>query len=454
MLICFIKIVIIVIVWLAIHLHSLNVIPVLLTIANTYGLLLVSLLLGYGLVALPRSIWQKAIPEHELRKVQIMAVSADEALYEAVWELQDCEYAIDSMVSRIVDLDDNDRMDIYYKFCVNDLLQRKHETAQLKPELHMRRTPIEQRRSDSEYLNEEDAYTRSNDNDDRGRKPSMDELIELNRRLKHAQESLYNTDKRWESIVERSQYFHKISHEWRGRLMWVKYFRMILFRFIAIVAMLLSCVILWSEATLSLPYNLSPFAILQETLSNKDGNSTGYDDFLFQIAALIPLLYMSMCVSSSIFKLTMFGPFALRGYRQSHGVALVLNSQFLARLIFPLGYNYLLMLKYDTSACAFSTFLGQMNVVPLFGTTFSIYAPLLIIALCFFTLFNIYPKLMNLLRIEHEDAILIGDEETINTKVNEGILLLRRRACDSERLCEMPMVSKRTRLNNEDTMMV
>ena len=67
-----------------------------------------------------------------------------------------------------------------------------------------------------------------------------------------------------------------------------------------------------------------------------------------------------------------------------------------------------------------------METVPFFGTNFSIYAPLLILALCGFTLCNGYARLLALLRIDHEDAILLGDQETLESKVNEGITLLRR----------------------------
>lgn len=49
---------------------------------------------------------------------------------------------------------------------------------------------------------------------------------------------------------------------------------------------------------------------------------------------------------------------------------------------------------------------------------------------------------MNLLGIEHEDAILLGDEETMNAKVNEGMLLLRRNRSNSDLSCEMPMVKR------------
>jgi len=399
-----------------------------------------------------RSLWRQALPEHELRKAQIMAISADEALFEAVWELQDCEYAIDCAVSRIVDLDEHSPDDLYYKRCVNYLLQLKNETAELKPELHMRRTPANQRKY--EYHEGNSGLSRTDDPVGDDDMPSMEELVSLHRRLKQAQEKLYNTEIRWNSIVERSLYFNSVLREWTGKMVVLKYLRIILFRAAAIGLGWLSCAILWSEATLSSPYNLSPFALVQESLSKK--KAEGSFNVLFQITALIPLLYMTICVSSSIFKLTMFGPFALRGYRQSHGVALVFNAQILARLQFPLGYNYLLMLKYvDSSQCAFSAFIGQMAVVPLFGTSFSVYAPLLIIALCVFTVFNIYPKMMNFLGVQHEDAILLGDQETIDAKVNEGISLLRQRNVHTDNTCELPMVSKRTRsLDDDDTEMI
>ena len=75
-----------------------------------------------------------------------------------------------------------------------------------------------------------------------------------------------------------------------------------------------SLTILLSEATLDLQVSATPFAAV---LSLFDcGNSKG---LLFQIAALVPLVYMSVCVYSSLFKLSAFSPFCLRGNRQSGG---------------------------------------------------------------------------------------------------------------------------------------
>ena len=47
-------------------------------------------------------------------------------------------------------------------------------------------------------------------------------------------------------------------------------------------------------------------------------------------------------------------------------------------------------------------------------------------ALCAFTLCNGYARILGLFGVEHEDTILMGDKETLENKVNEGIALLRR----------------------------
>eukprot|EP01083_Nonionella_stella_P077714 212333_1 len=66
-----------------------------------------------------------------------------------------------------------------------------------------------------------------------------------------------------------------------------------------------------------------------------------------------------------------------------------------------------------------------MDVVPLLGKSFLVYAPLLILLLCALTLCNFYAKLMNLLGMDHSDALLVGDQETLDTKIQEGRNLLK-----------------------------
>ena len=57
---------------MAIHMKSFHlvtiVLPVLMALGNTYGLVLVSLLLGNGLVNIPKRFWREACPANELRR--------------------------------------------------------------------------------------------------------------------------------------------------------------------------------------------------------------------------------------------------------------------------------------------------------------------------------------------------------------------------------------------------
>jgi hypothetical protein len=87
-------------------------------------------------------------------------------------------------------------------------------------------------------------------------------------------------------------------------------------------------------------------------------------------------------------------------------------------------------LKYDMTHCAFSNIMSDMATIPFLGTSFGVYAPLLILAVCLFTLLDFYPKILRLLGVDHEDALLLGDEEELDGKVNEGIQLMKR---DAER---------------------
>jgi len=431
---------IIFIIALAIHEHSIHILAVLITLGNTYGLLIVALLLGYGLVALPRSLWRQAKPEVELRRAQIMAGAADEALFDAVWALQDCEHSIDLELAKI-DPHFQSSDDEYFKFCVDELRRRKMEASALSPELEKRRTEEYRNRNRTVDLDEgtngqEDDNTNSSSI---STITTLDRLIQLNRELTLTQERLHNAEQQWNALVNRYKFLVEISlgPERPGiiansqlrtlgsnlRYIWMKYFRSTAFRISAIATGCISIAILIGEATLAFKTKVTPFAAVLGLFEND-----GKKGLPFQIAAMIPLVYMSVCVYSSLFKLSAFGPFCIRGNQQSNGVALAFNAQLLVRLQFPLAYNFLLMLKYDTSwsETAFQGFVGVMDMVPFFGTSFQVYAPLTILVLCAITVLNVYPRLLAVLGFQHEDAILLGDAETLDAKVSEGIRLLRK----------------------------
>lgn len=341
------------VIFMVIKLHSWHVVPVLMAIGNTYGLLLVSLLLGYGLVDLPRKVWRQANPAMELRRTQIIASSADEHLFEAVWDLQDCEAMIDNAATRIGDYEENGNrmlpMDPHYARCVDKLLMLRNATAVLSPELQRRRTTGQRRQESHSAAVTDEGY------------PTIEYLAQLNRRLQNAQNEVLSAEQRWYSVVKRSELYTELVEgrisrpmpsdnsasdksllgclstlAYHLRYVWLSCLRNPCYKILGMSTAVLSGMVLWSEATLWLPFNASPFALLLRLFDETRG-------MLFQLSALIPFLYMSICVYSSLFKLSLFGPYKLRGRKMSSGIALVFNAQYLVRMQFPLGYNYLFM---------------------------------------------------------------------------------------------------------------
>ena len=93
---------------MAVHLKSFHIVtivlPVLMALGNTYGLVLVSFLLGNGLVNIPKRFWREACPANELRRARIVACGAEEELFEAVMALEDMEDKIEEVCQTAVSL--------------------------------------------------------------------------------------------------------------------------------------------------------------------------------------------------------------------------------------------------------------------------------------------------------------------------------------------------------------
>ena len=99
------------------------------------------------------------------------------------------------------------------------------------------------------------------------------------------------------------------------------------------------------------------------------------------------------------------------------------SASYLVRMQFPLCYNYLLFLRYNASEySAFTGLMKNMDTIPVFGTSFSVYAPLITVLLSLATFFNWYGRLLAKLGVDHEDAVLFGgDAEEVRTRAFKGL---------------------------------
>ncbi|CAE7416533.1 unnamed protein product, partial [Symbiodinium microadriaticum] len=97
--------------------------------------------------------------------------------------------------------------------------------------------------------------------------------------------------------------------------------------------------------------------------------------------------------------------FTLQGPQESPDSSLLFNATYLSRLQFSLGYNFLLFLNVKKiENTSFQMLMESMNIVPLFGDSFSIYAPIITALVGLFTFFNLYSRLLKFVGIEDEDS--------------------------------------------------
>ena len=317
---------------MAIHMHSIQLVsvimPVLMAWGNTYGLVLVCLLLGNGLVSIPKKYWREAHPGNELRRIRIVACGAEEELFDAVMSLEDVERKIEDVCAMAVqdedgmqnDLDDSvqiihtrpQRLNIklcsnrdgatQFNECLELLVKRKNETFELNAD----------RRTSS--LNQTSSPLRMIDMD-------IEYLVGLNAQLKKAQERVTSAQLRWNYLMEQHRLFSALTDDvtdsnssginpnssddcpssasllssgsstsccFRLRYglerLWIKYLRYYSYRIGSIISATLSVFVILGEVTLAVPVNVSPFSWILHVLDDY-GNS-----ILFQISALVPLL--------------------------------------------------------------------------------------------------------------------------------------------------------------------
>lgn len=141
------------------------------------------------------------------------------------------------------------------------------------------------------------------------------------------------------------------------------------------------------------------------------------------VVSCLPLSYMVFCQTRGLFHLRLFGWSRLADHQQSDASPLLFNASYLIRLQFPLCYNFLLLIgDTEIGRVAFENLMISMEVVPILGTSFNVYAPIIMVIPAFLTMCRCYSRLLTTLGMSHEDADEWGGED----ELEEGRVLLRR----------------------------
>ena len=378
---------------------------VLVAFGNCWGLFQTILLLGYGLIAVPRYLWLAPDFDYYLRYLAYKAAWVSEEKNDfqlQLFTLAKLANAVDIQVSPSAKL--RSFVDEILPHCSKEDLRfhREHQT-------HTEREVQEE-------LGE----------------ITLKKLEVLNRLLIQAAFSHHRACAQWEQVLTAafnameliesrkspdriltSQLWdrHRKKKHWVRRVQWVWYIyvKPILYRLFALVLGAASLIIIAGESTLflSTPIGLLPLLFKED-----------HGDWLTQLYCALPLAYLVSCCYFALFHLKLSGFYGLYGQNQTDAPCLAWNAAYLARMACPLSLNFLLFIK--VTDAEFFKVMSVIDFVPFMGEGFCIWFPLLLVIFCALSLFNVYPLIMEWLGFPQ----FIMGHRSNKARIDSGLALL------------------------------
>ena len=434
--------------------------------ANVYGLLLIIVMLGYGLVEVPSTFFRaadpfKALQSHEFRagSVETRMIDAEDQVDETVEQL----VAFRRKLNRGTD-------DKLIKYCdqVLELAPRREGSLSRSP------------RSGAASIPVIDTAATANP-------PTLYTLTNLHRKLKFALVAAERARWDWDDLLEKTAYLQKLLHDRRRidpthaavvfgedtpegppteeeeeneilleETAWKKIRRHVrlicynfrvrwythIYRLGGLIFASASLVLLWCVVVSPFYLDLSLFGLIINQAE------TMLSVFLF---SFFPLFYMSVCAYTALFKFKYLDVLSLHGNHQTDAYNLLYNASYMGRLQFSLGVVYFQMLyRQDSMDTAFHHLVGDMDTVPFLGKNFNLYSPFFILFFSVSSLLNCGDRVLDFLGISTHRRPRRGNREH-EERIEEGRRLIANARARRER------ERRRTALNpppNQNTMSI
>lgn len=409
-----------------------KVIGFFMAMGNTYGVFVIICLLGSGLTGLPLRLYYIADFEVELTRIYFSAYGVESVYQEAKFELEDTELEVSHVLNSFE----------------NGLKNSKYSTDMIKYvsalKVSLNNYDYVTRSASLQFIHHKsnsNGTSKSSGNSNLDiNSIDVNSLVDLHAKLLQSQIKAHASERRWYELISQCKRSERIasgesmysltfnSNDWcemhldisnsssnsnnsyvrrccrNCQHAFVYMFQHVnqsitskilqyCCKFLSIVCAIASALILWSE--LIIPSTLSsPFGMIIDN-SNKS--------ILIQAVSFLAIAYMSVCTYWSLFRINLGWTYTLQGPQQSPPTSLIFNGQYFSRLQFALGYNFLLTLhKGWIEKTEFNKLMSNMELVPVFGTSFTVYVPVLIVLISIITLFNGFSKILKYLGVEIE----------------------------------------------------
>ncbi|XP_071952878.1 G-protein coupled receptor-associated protein LMBRD2B-like [Antedon mediterranea] len=395
------------------------------TASNTWGLLLLVLLLGYGLVEVPRKYWAESSKSYLLNHTYFQVAKLSTEKSEADEELED-------ILEDIRKASDVIRYNHPLRKHVNTIIEKCPDAFQ---------------DSLSKHLDDFQEY------DDRRaiQMPSEKDLVKLHQKVIAAILSQRRTETQWNLMVEKAcklediqqneicasrEFHHSLQPQYTGwathictpKVEW--YWKIVVepvcLKVLAVVLVIFSFMVIWSEVTFfSKDPVLSLFAVFINIAKQN------YHYIYIELACCIIITYLCVCSYYTVFKIRIFNFYYLAPHHQTDENSLLFCGMMLCRLTPPLCLNFLGLIHLDGHVTgennmietSYTSIMGRhLDVLPLLENGFYIYYPITILLLCIATFFNLGGRCLSCLGFQQ----FVGEGDMTTDYVSEGRELIKR----------------------------
>ena len=379
------------------------------TSSNTWGLLVLIFLMGYGLVQVPRAIWERssytdllAKNRFDVSKIKIELEEAQEKLSEILEEVRH----INTLVSRSNEL--RNFVNIIILKCPTLLSE---DLANINYD-------------DYAHGLEDITISRSN-------------LVSIHAKVISAHNNKHRCQVIWDRTVsegldledmvrmKNKEHISESTLETMNFYLQV-YVVPILLKFVASLFAIISLVVVWSEMVFSVKHpTLSVCALLVSMVKSPGA-------VVFVSIGFIS--YMCLCAYYTIFKLRLFNYYYMAPAQQTDDYSLLFSATVLSRLTTPLSLNFINLTHMDPRfnievQTAFNSIMGSFEVIPFIAKGFNVYYPILIALIGLATLLKLGTRCMAFLGFQ----TFVSDDEISMDYVEEGKQLLTRERRARER---------------------
>jgi hypothetical protein len=399
------------------------------TASNTWGLFLLVLLLGYGLVAVPRSLWYRSDTMLRLKQIYFKLAKLHTEKCESEERLEDVLNLVKDVAEKVkYNHPMRGFVDLIVKKCPEDF-----------------RNSLRRNMEDYEEFNTNNNTRNTNDNI-----PNEKGLVNLHFRLIKAVQIHTRSHNQWSMVVQeafiiedllinetntnrsyirtvpstQNFIFKKLDQprlEWLYYCIIQKYFTKLLAAVLGVVTIS----VIWSEMTF---FNKKPVLSIMAILLNSSRENYKY--FTIEIVSCLIITYLCFCAYYAIFKMRIFNFYYLDSNHHTDEYSLIFSGMLLCRLTAPLCYNFLGLVHLDSHITKdtnileteFTTIMGHMDVISFISDGFNIYFPILICFLCLATFFNLGGHILHFFGFEQ----FIGDAEITQDLIEDGKNLIKR----------------------------